>query len=131
METVFDSLRRTDVPLTPEERVRQWFINVLKGQGVPTSLMNSEVAFKYGGKQFRADILIWDRNAAPLCVVECKRPDVKLSAEVMDQAIRYNMALDLRWIILTNGGSTLVLKKENDRFAPVAKMPSYDEMLSE
>ena len=29
---VWDPLRRKNVPLTPEERVRQWFITVLKDQ---------------------------------------------------------------------------------------------------
>ena len=30
LEMVRDPLRKKDVPLTPEERVRQWFITVLK-----------------------------------------------------------------------------------------------------
>lgn len=130
--TVFDPLRRIDVPLTPEERVRQWFIGILADVcAVPMQLMCSECAFKLSNKQYRADILLWDRNAKPLAVVECKRPDVKISAEVLDQAIRYNMALELRWIFLTNGDSTIVLHKTDGRFVPVKQLPSYEQMLSE
>lgn len=129
---VFDPLRRIEVPLTPEESVRQWFITVLRdNMGVPVSLMNSEVGFRYGDKQYRADILIWDRAASPLAVVECKKPSVKLSAEVLDQAIRYNMALDIRWIFLTNGANTVALKKIDGKFVPQNTMPSYEQMLSE
>jgi len=130
METLFDPLRKAEVPATPEEMVRQWFITILRDTcKVPVSLMKSEVGFKLGDKQFRADILIWDRQAAPLCVVECKRPSVPLNAQVLDQAIRYNMVLDLKWIILTNGNSTVVMHKKDGSFAVENKLPDYDEML--
>lgn len=132
MDTVFDPLRKINVPLTPEEKVRQWFIGVLLSEcSVPASLMNSETGFKYGGKQYRADILIWDRNAAAMAVVECKSPSVALGPAVLDQAIRYNMALDLKYLILTNGANTIVLRKKDGRFAPVNYLPTYDQMLSE
>lgn len=132
METTRDPLRNKSILLTPEEAVRQWFIAVLSEQClVPMGLMNSEVAFKMGDKGFRADILVWDRNAKPLAVVECKRPDVPLTCVVLDQAARYNMVLDLKWIILTNGRKTSVLKKEGNRFVPCDTLPKYDEMLSE
>lgn len=132
MQKIFDPLRKIEVPLTEEERVRQWFIGILAGRcAVPVSLMNSEVGFKLGRKQYRADILIWDRGAMPLAVVECKRPDVPLSAEVLDQAIRYNMALGLKWLFLTNGHNTIVLRKNDGKFVPVTNLPDYDQMLSE
>jgi hypothetical protein len=64
MRTVFDPLRRKEVALTPEEQVRQWCIGVLSGDlGVPLHMMMSEVGMKLGGKQFRADILVYDRHA--------------------------------------------------------------------
>ncbi len=132
METVFDPLRKTDVPLTPEEKVRQWFIGVLMSEcSVPAQLMNSEVGFRYGGKRYRADILIWDRNAAAVAVVECKKPSVALGPAVLDQAIRYNMALGLKYLILTNGSNTIVLRKKDSKFVPVNYLPTYDQMLSE
>ena len=82
MRTVFDPLRRKEVALTPEEQVRQWCIGVLSGDlGVPLHMMMSEVGMKLGGKQFRADILVYDRHARPLVVVECKRPEVELGSE--------------------------------------------------
>lgn len=46
---VWDPLRRKNVPLTPEERVRQWFITVLKDRmQVPLHMMMSEVGMKFG-----------------------------------------------------------------------------------
>lgn len=127
--TIWDPLRKKEVALTPEERVRQWFIGVLsQSVGVPMHLMMSEVGFKLGGKQFRADILVYDRKAQPLAVVECKRPEVDLSAEVLDQAIRYNMVLNVKYIMITNGTATYIAGKEGERFVFLNRVPSYNEM---
>ena len=128
--TIWDPLRKKDVALTPEEKVRQWCIGVLNRQMlVPMHMMMSEVGFNLGGKQFRADILIYDRSASPLAVVECKRPDVELTQEVLDQAIRYNMVLNVRYMIITNGTRTFICRKEEGNFRFINEVPVYTEML--
>lgn len=130
MSTLYDPLRRKDVADTPEERVRQWLIGELEGSlGVPRHLMMSEAGLKFGTKSYRADVLIYDRSGAPLAVVECKRPDVPLTEAVARQAMRYDMVLSVRWIILSNGGSTLVFRREGASFVPYQQIPSYDTML--
>ena len=134
MRTVFDPLRKKDVALTPEEQVRQWCIGVLSNDlGVPMHMMMSEAGLKLGEKQFRADILVYDRQARPLVVVECKRPEVELGREVLDQAIRYNMVLNVRYLIITNGRQTFAYQREekdgNIRYVFIEKVPSYEEMI--
>ena len=60
MNQIWDPLRRKMVALTPEEQVRQWFIGVLRDSfGVPEHMMGSEVAFEFGHKQYRADIVLF------------------------------------------------------------------------
>lgn len=132
--TIWDPLRKKEVALTPEEKVRQWCIGVLAGQmGVPMHMMMSEVGFRLGGKQFRSDILVYDRQARPLAVVECKRPEVVLNQVVLDQAIRYNMVLDVKYMIITNGTSTYICRRtETDgqrKYVFIDKVPTYNEML--
>ena len=129
-EVIWDPLRKKEVALTPEEKVRQWCINVLRRQcAVPMHMMMSEVGFRLGDKQFRADILVYDRCARPLLVVECKRPEVELTAEVLDQAIRYNMVLNVKYMIITNGTLTYVFRREEGRFTAVGTLPRYEEMI--
>ena len=128
--TIWDPLRKKEVALTPEERVRQWCIGVLNSNmEVPFHMMMSEAGFKLGGKLFRADIIIYDRMARPLAVVECKRPEVELTREVMDQAVRYNMVLNVRYIIITNGTKTYICRKEGEGYAFMDSAPTYNEML--
>ena len=129
MDQYWDPLRKKAVAATPEERVRQWFIGVLKDSiGVPEHMMMSEVGFKFGEKQYRADILAYGRDGAPLAIVECKRPDVQLDAKVVRQALRYDMVLSVRYIFITNGPSTLAFRREGGSFVHCTWMPDWETM---
>ena len=130
--TIWDPLRKKNVALTPEERVRQWCIGVLADHcKVPKHLMMSEAGFKLGGKQYRADIIVYDRQAQPLMIVECKRPEVVIDNEVLDQAIRYNMALNVRYILITNGTKTYICSRSeaDGRYMFIEKVPEFNEMI--
>lgn len=128
-EHVWDPLRRKEVALTPEERVRQWFITVLRDElGVPPYEMMSEATLSYGGKAWRADIVVYRRNMSPAMVVECKRPDVELTREVLEQALRYNLVLDVNWIVITNGKKTLVFARDLNSFTRMDRLPDYGEI---
>lgn len=128
-EHVWDPLRRKEVALTPEERVRQWFIAVLRDElGVPPYEMMSEATLSYGGKAWRADIVVYRRNMTPAMVVECKRPDVELTREVLEQALRYNLVLDVNWIVITNGRKTLVFARNLNDFTRMDRLPVYGEI---
>ena len=130
VQTIWDPLRKKEVVLTPEERVRQWFIGVLsQNMDVPMHMMMSEAGFKFGGKQFRADIIVYDRSACPLIVVECKRPEVELTQEVLDQAIRYNMVLDVKLMIITNGTKTVMCRRTDEGYRFISNVPKYLELL--
>ena len=136
-KTIWDPLRRKDVPLTPEERVRQWFIGVMHSDmHVPMHMMMSEVGFKFGDgpvqKDFRADIVVYDRKPAPTMIVECKRPAAELAGQVMEQALRYNAVLNVRHIAVTNGLKTFfVTKGEDGVFRAADKIPDYEEIISQ
>lgn len=128
---IFDPLRKKEVPLTPEEKVRQWFIGVLKDAiGVPEHLMMSEVEIKYGesSKIFRADILIYDRHGKPLAIAECKRPEVSLGRNTLEQALRYDMVLGVRHYIITNGTETYFFSRQEGVIQPLKTAPNYDEL---
>ena len=129
-QQIWDPLRRKMVSLTPEEQVRQWFIGVLRDVcKVPEHLMGSEVALRVGQKKQRADIVVFGRDASPVAVVECKRPDVDIDERVLMQAARYNLCLGVRWVFLTNGKRTVVLKMGVEGgLKTVDTLPQYAEM---
>lgn len=127
---IWDPLRKKSVRNTPEEQVRQWFISVLhEGMGVPEHMMGSEVALRHGAKEYRADIIVYGRSAKPVMVVECKRPEVTLDQEVVDQALRYNNELDVKYIVITNGGKTFIFERSDGGWAFMQKAPLWEEMV--
>lgn len=127
---IWDPLRRKSVRNTPEEQVRQWFISVLhEGMGVPEHMMGSEVALRHGAKEYRADIVVYDRSARPVMIVECKRPEVTLDQEVVDQALRYNNELDVKYIAITNGPKTFIFERMAEGWQFMQKAPLWEEMV--
>ena len=110
--------------------MRQWFIGVLADNMlVPMHMMMSEVGFKLGDKPFRADILVYDRKLKPMIIVECKRPEVELTREVLDQAVRYNLVLDVQMIIITNGHKTFICRKTDTGYGFIDTLPKYEEII--
>ena len=128
MNKVWDPLRKKMVSLTPEEKVRQWFIGVLRDTlKVPVHMMMSEVSLRFGEKPFRADILVYGRDTSPLMVVECKREDVEMSREVLEQALKYNLVLGARFIVITNGNKTFGFRSTGDEASPFEQLKSFPD----
>lgn len=101
---IFDLVRKKYVALTPEEWVRQHVIQYLNlEKQVPLSLIRAESEIRLYKTRKRFDIAVFDRNGQPLLVVECKSPSVPLTQDVLDQAVRYNLAMKVGFLMLTNG----------------------------
>lgn len=112
---IFDLVRKRFVLLTPEEWVRQHFIRYLaEEKKYPLSLMAVEKQIILNGKQFRFDLLIYRRNGQPLLIAEFKAPGVKISQDTFDQVVRYNMALKVERVVVSNGMQHFVCEIDYD-----------------
>ncbi len=101
---IFDPLRRQYVKLTPEEWVRQNFVQFLiQDRGYSRGLIRIEHGFSFRGVPRRADVVAYDRSGSALLVAECKAPDVRISQNAFDQIARYNTVLGCRLLAITNG----------------------------
>lgn len=102
-ELIFDELRKKWVQLTPEEWVRQNFLQYLvQVKQYPPSLIAIEKEIWLNDVKKRFDIVVY-KNDVPWMVVECKEMEVALDSKVLDQALRYNMVLQVGVIVITNG----------------------------
>lgn len=132
LKQIYDPLRKKEVALTPEEEIRQVVIKWLNIQAeVPLGLMASEYSMKYNGLNYRADILVFDKQAKPLLLVECKAPTVKITKLTIEQGIRYNRVLNVKYIMFTNGITTYICKlnKMELKYEFIEKVPLYKQML--
>ena len=110
MSDIFDPVRRRRVRLTPEEAVRQQTIRELHELcGYPLELMQVEAAITLNGLTKRCDIVVYDHNVRPWMIVECKKESIPLTQKVVDQACRYNLVLQVPYLLLTNGRERICL----------------------
>lgn len=125
---VLDIVRQRWVALTPEEWVRQQVVRRLHFElGYPLELMQVEGAIMLNGMTRRCDIVVYDHGVHPLMIVECKREDVPLTQKVVDQACRYNLVLQVPYLLLTNGRQELCcrIEKEGKRLVALEKVPEW------
>lgn len=101
---IFDEIRKKHLVLTPEEWVRQHFIQYLiRYKNFPKALIQVEGGLSLNQLQKRTDLVIFNQSGERLMVIECKAPEVKITQAVFDQASRYNSVHKAPWLVVTNG----------------------------
>ena len=104
-------MRQKWVVMTPEEHVRQVFIlYLLNVKQLPLSHLSVEHAVTINGMTQRYDLVVFGDDLSPWMMVECKRPLVKLTQKVADQAARYNAVLRAPLVCVTNGLERMVFR---------------------
>lgn len=128
---IFDRLRRKFVMLTPEEWVRQHFIEFLISEkGYPASLMANEVGITLNGTRRRCDSVMFDRNGRVVLIIEYKAPGVKLSQLTFDQIVRYNMVLHADLLMVSNGLNHYCCRIDYDSatYSFLKELPDYKDL---
>jgi len=77
---IVDSIRKKSLVLTPEEWVRQHWINFLINHlKYPRGFNCVGKGMKYNQLQKRTDLVTLDRAGKPYLLIECKAPEVRIS----------------------------------------------------
>lgn len=125
---VFDPIRRKWIILQPEELVRQlllyYFINILN---YPEKRIQVEKGILLPKQQSRRfDIVIYNQEAHPAMLVECKSYTQKITQAAFDQIGNYNRVLQVRYLVITNGLQTFVseLNYENSSLDFIKEFPN-------
>jgi hypothetical protein len=135
---IFDPIRKKLILLTPEEIVRQGFIQYLMNdKGVPKDLIEVEVPMSYFNQTAngRADIIVYavkDNKRAPILVVECKSQNTPLIDDVFDQVYDYEEVLYSNTIVVTNGSEMFVetWDERTNTYQPLESLPNYLNLMS-
>lgn len=124
-EIIFDECRKQWVLLTPEEWVRQNFLQFLIQEKLyPASLISVEREIMLGDLKKRFDIVIY-KNSRPWMIVECKEMQVRLNEAVIKQILNYNIILQVEFLVITNGTSTFALHLQQGKFEWLKNLPDY------
>jgi hypothetical protein len=125
---IFDEVRKLWLILTPEEWVRQNFIQYLvQIKKYPSSVIAIEKEIKLGELKKRCDIVVY-KSHRPWMIVECKEQTVLLNDAVIQQVLRYNISLKVKILVVTNGENTYAVLLDNNNVTPLDILPDWNEV---
>jgi len=129
---LFDEIRKKHIVITPEEWVRQHFVQYLINQkGYPRTLIKLEGGLKVHGKARRTDILVFNPKGERILLIECKAPSVKIDQKTFDQVARYNMVHKVTLLAVSNGLQHYYCRINFDEknYLFIEELPGYAELM--
>ncbi|MBB5395859.1 type I restriction enzyme HsdR N-terminal domain-containing protein [Mucilaginibacter sp. AK015] len=129
--TVFDELRKKTIIITPEEWVRQHFVQYLiRQKQYPKTLIKLEGGLKLHGMAKRTDIIVFNPAGQKILLVECKAPSVTINQATFSQAARYNMVHKVQLMAVTNGLQHYYCHIDHDTesFKFLQDLPAYNKL---
>jgi hypothetical protein len=129
--TLFDEIRKKHIVITPEEWVRQHFVQYLINQKkYPKTLIKLEGGLRLHGMAKRTDIVVFNTMGDKILMIECKAPAVAINQKVFDQIARYNMTHKIALLAVSNGLQHYYcqIDFENQAYKFIPELPAYDEL---
>ena len=125
---IFDIIRKKFVILTPEEWVRQHTLHFLiTEKKYPVSYINVEKQLLLNDTVKRYDIVIFKNDGDVEIIIECKAPSIPINQVTFDQIARYNIKLNAKFLIVTNGFTHFYCQMDfkNKTYIFLKDFPSY------
>ena len=128
---LFDTIRKKFVDVTPEEWVRQHIIHYLiSHKEFPASFISVEKQINLNGTKKRYDVVVFNPLLKPILIIECKAPQIEINQLTINQALRYNLELQVPFVFLSNGLNHIFIKMEGDSPKILKNIPNYSELLN-
>jgi hypothetical protein len=126
---IFDPIRKKFLVLTPEEWVRQHFLQFLiQHKSYPASLVKMESGLKYHERNKRTDLVVYNREMNPHFLVECKAPDVKITDKTFSQIADYYSQLPAKYMIITNGMEHYCFRPDGIELVFEEEIPEFSDL---
>lgn len=138
---LYDSLRKKWVEATPEEKVRQKWIQIMVHElGFPSSMISLEKSLHEASLQGkgiplpnrRLDLICYTKNEegtlAPLLMIEFKA--TPLHQEAIEQIIRYNTYIGSKYVAVASLGEIMMgtYNPEKNQYHFTKDLPPYQEL---
>ncbi|HEY5236732.1 MAG TPA: type I restriction enzyme HsdR N-terminal domain-containing protein [Rhabdochlamydiaceae bacterium] len=140
MKQVYDNIRQQWVAATPEEIVRQrWIQKMVQELGFPKELLVIERELKmlphlqqhpYPLPTRRVDVLSFGKGASeifPLLLIECK--DEALSQQALDQALAYNTFVQAYYVAIVNQDQIRLKYNLACKKCEIEHLPSFKDLM--
>ena len=128
---LFDIIRKKFVDVTPEEWVRQHIIHYLiECKQIPASVISVEKQIILNGTKRRYDIVVFNTTLKPILIIECKAPNIQIDQLTINQALRYNLKLNVPFVFLSNGLNHIFVKIDGNLPKISKEIPNYSELIN-
>lgn len=130
---IWDALRSKYVKLTPEEWVRQHFLEFfIREKHFPKALIAVEQQLNVNGMKKRCDAVFYNRLKKPAIILEFKAPSITITQSVFDQVAVYNSKMNVEYFIVSNGLTHYFCKvhPENVQYEFFSEIPAFEELFS-
>lgn len=130
---IFDELRKKHLLVTPEEWVRQhWIQHLINEKEFPKGLIQSEGGLTLNSLKKRTDLVMFDRNGERLLIAEFKAPSIKISQAVFDQISRYNIIHRVPFLLVSNGLEHYYCQVdfEKSTYVFLEELPKFEELIT-
>lgn len=128
---IFDEVRKKYIKLQPEEWIRQNLIKFLSTEyNYPISLMSVEKGHKLNSKLQRSDLILYNKKAQPIMMIECKAANISINQDTFNQAARYNLRYNAEYILVSNGLKHYCCKfdSDNNKFVFLKTIPNFKDL---
>jgi type I site-specific restriction endonuclease len=128
---IFDIIRKKFIDVTPEEWVRQHIIHFLVNhKQVPASMISVEKQLLLNNTKRRTDIVVFNTLLKPILIVECKAPEIEINQLTVNQALRYNLELNVPFVFLSNGLTHVFFKLGQNDPEILKEIPTYGNLVN-
>ncbi len=127
VKQLWNPILKKSFKIRPEERVRLQLVEYLiEEAGFPASRISFEspVRLPKDRSASRTDLICYTRTFAPLLLVECKAPDVRLDEKAALQISRYNRKVGASFLLITNGVEDHWFENEKGEVRALKQIPA-------
>ncbi|MBR5466258.1 MAG: type I restriction enzyme HsdR N-terminal domain-containing protein [Bacteroidaceae bacterium] len=127
---VWDYIRLRWIALTPEEWVRQHFsLWLTQYLGYPQQCLGHEISLQLNGMKRRADAVLFTPEGRPTMILEFKAPHINITQKTFDQIGRYNMVMQVPYLIVSNGMQHYCCKVNDEGIDFLKDIPHYTQLM--
>ena len=92
--------------------------------------MANEVLLNLNGTKKRCDTVLYKRDLSARMIVEYKAPHIEITQAVFDQITRYNMVLQVDYLVVSNGMQHYCCRMDYDTqsYSFLSDIPDYDAL---
>ena len=74
--------------------------------------------------------MVFNSNLKPILLIECKAPEIEINQFTVNQALRYNLELNVASVFLSNGLNHVFIKIDQNTPEILKEIPNYQNLLN-